>query len=159
MTRYEQKHALSQLEHLSAKSRILKIKCCHFLLSFQIPHIIIYMKISEWERSYCELLEWEKAEDRTVDERMRVGGRDGCEFQRAGRAVCHPSSRNRKWVKTSLLTFWPLQITFPPSPIPAAVWSPSLAPWIFLSYLFPVRKSSSMNPPLFTVCSSTSCFF
>lgn len=88
------------------------------------------MKISEWERSYCELLEWEKAEDRTGDGRMRVGGLD-VNSRGQGEEFCHPSSRNRKWVKTSLPTFWPLQITFPPSPIPAAVWSPPSLPGSF----------------------------
>ncbi len=125
----EQKYVIRKnkidVEHFFAKSRMFK---SNVAISSQLN--IIYMKISEGERSYCELLEWEKAEDRTGDGRMRVGGMD-VNSRGQGEEFCHPSSRNRKWVKTSLLTFWPLQITFPPSPIPAAVWSPPSLPGSF----------------------------
>lgn len=84
------------------------------------------MKISEWEYNCCELLSEKKLETLRNEWEWEEGIHVNSREQRE--EFCHPSSRNRKWVKTSLLTFWPMQITFPPSPIPAAVWSPPSLP-------------------------------
>lgn len=52
------------------------------------------MKISGAQAIVSCKSEEKKVEDRTGDERMRVGGRDGFEFQRVGRGVL--SSQQQK---------------------------------------------------------------